>query len=107
MRLASVVGVVARGAGGGRGEGGGPVTFLRGGEGSPMPRTWLIGCGPDCHLVVNRPLVASHHCRLARHADGVVVLEDLGSPGGTFVNGRRITGATRVTPGDVVMLGPD
>jgi pSer/pThr/pTyr-binding forkhead associated (FHA) protein len=37
---------------------------------------------------------------------GDVVLEDLGSPHGTFVNGVRITTPARVTPGDVVMLGP-
>jgi len=71
-----------------------------------MMRTWLIGCGPDCNPVVNRPLVASHHCRLSRGDDGVL-LEDLGSPSGTFVNGARISAPTRVTPGDAITLGPD
>ena len=72
-----------------------------------MTRSWLIGRGADCDLKVDRPTVSVHHCRLTREAGGVVVLEDLGAPEGTFVNGVRLTGPIRVTPGDAVTLGPN
>jgi pSer/pThr/pTyr-binding forkhead associated (FHA) protein len=69
-----------------------------------MTRSWLIGSGADCDVVVNRPTVSGRHCRLTREDDGTV-LEDLGSSNGTYVNGARIDSPTRVTPGDAVTLG--
>ena len=69
-----------------------------------MTRSWLIGRGADCDLIVSTASV--HHCRLTREDTGGVVLEDLGSPDGTFVNGVRLTAPGRVTPGDAVTLGP-
>ena len=69
-----------------------------------MTRSWLIGKGADCDVVVDRPGISDHHCRLTREADGTS-LEDLGSAGGTMVNGTRIVAKTRVTPGDAVTIG--
>ena len=47
-----------------------------------MARSWTIGSGPDCDLVVDRPVVSGRHCRLTRVGDGYL-LEDLGSTNGT------------------------
>ncbi len=70
-----------------------------------MTRSWLIGRGADCQVIVGT--VSVHHCRLTRDVAGGVVVEDLGSPDGTFVNGVRLTAPGRVTPGDAVTLRPN
>lgn len=48
--------------------------------------------------------VSRRHARLSEE-NGVVWLEDLGSTGGTWLNGQRITGKTRLTPGAQIMVG--
>jgi pSer/pThr/pTyr-binding forkhead associated (FHA) protein len=67
-------------------------------------RTWIIGSGADCDLVVARPTVSGRHCRLAETVDGYLV-EDLDSSNGTYVNGVRIASATRVSTSDAITLG--
>ncbi|MEJ7638493.1 MAG: FHA domain-containing protein [Singulisphaera sp.] len=54
-----------------------------------MARSWTIGSSLDCDLVVDRPVVSGHHCRLTREGDDFL-LEDLGSTNGTYVNGERV-----------------
>lgn len=48
--------------------------------------------------------VSSRHARFFRH-DGYLMVEDLGSTNGTFVNKDRITGSTRLRVGDRVQIG--
>ena len=48
--------------------------------------------------------VAGKHARLRRRGDQWWI-EDLGSPGGTFVNDERLTGSYALAPGDVVRVG--
>jgi pSer/pThr/pTyr-binding forkhead associated (FHA) protein len=67
-------------------------------------RTWIIGSGADCDLVVARPTVSGRHCRLIETSDGYLV-EDLGSSNGTYVNGVRIASATRISVSDAITLG--
>jgi pSer/pThr/pTyr-binding forkhead associated (FHA) protein len=69
-----------------------------------MSKSWTIGSGPDCDLVVDLPKVSGRHCRLTRSEDGYT-LEDLGSTNGTFVNGVRIDGSIPVTRRDTITLG--
>ncbi len=45
----------------------------------------------------------NYHC-LVSLVEGELVVCDLGTPGGTFVNGARVTKAT-VRPGDALSLG--
>jgi pSer/pThr/pTyr-binding forkhead associated (FHA) protein len=49
--------------------------------------------------------VSRQHCRL-RLKDGLVTVEDMGSVNGTFLNGRRVTDAEYVRPGDQLEVGP-
>ena len=49
----------------------------------------LIGRAADCTLVLSEPLAAPHHCRVSIQGFDVVV-EDLGSQRGTFVDGQRV-----------------
>jgi len=67
-------------------------------------RTWIIGSGAGCDLVVARPTVSGRHCRLTE-VPGGYLLEDLAASQGTYVNGRRITTPTRVSTSDVITLG--
>jgi serine/threonine protein kinase len=48
--------------------------------------------------------ISREHARIARTGDHFVV-EDLGSTNGTFVNGRRITKAEILSPGDRIQMG--
>ncbi len=63
-----------------------------------------LGRDVNNEITVNDPEVSRHHCRLTRGPNGYT-LEDLGSTNGTFVNGRRLTGAQPLNPGDLVGLG--
>jgi FHA domain len=58
----------------------------------------------DADLVVEDPEVSRRHAVL-RRSDGSVVVEDLDSTNGTFVNGERIHSPIRVGPGDQVRVG--
>lgn len=72
-----------------------------------MPTTsWIIGAATDCQVVVDAPTVSSRHCRLTKTGHRVL-LEDLGSTNGTFLNGRRLTRPTRVNDSDQIRLGQD
>jgi len=69
------------------------------------PGTPLLTIGrAGTDLVLDQPLVARRHADLAWE-DGHHVLHDRGSANGTWVNGRRIRGAHRLAPGDVVAIG--
>jgi hypothetical protein len=49
--------------------------------------------------------ISRRHARFRRTDDGRVVVEDLGSTNGTYVNGRRVTGPTVLSSGDEITLG--
>jgi predicted component of type VI protein secretion system len=64
----------------------------------------LVGRAEECDV---RPLseeVSRRHCSVVVEPPAVWV-EDLGSRNGTFVNGERISGRTRVENGDIIRVG--
>lgn len=63
-----------------------------------------IGRDITNEITVNDPEVSRHHCRLTR-GQGGFTMEDLGSTNGTFINGRRLTGAQPLNQGDLIGLG--
>jgi hypothetical protein len=63
-----------------------------------------LGRGPDAGVRIDDPLVSRLHAGLAPDRDGVVV-HDLDSSNGTFVNGSQIHGPARLVPGDQLLLG--
>jgi pSer/pThr/pTyr-binding forkhead associated (FHA) protein len=69
-----------------------------------QPDSWVIGSADDCDVVIRKPTVSGHHCRLRRTPEGYV-LEDLASANGTYVNGHRVDAPTAVTPQDRIRLG--
>lgn len=72
----------------------------------PMAQSrWIIGTDSSCDIVVCSSSVSRRHCELVK--DGTnFCLRDLGSTNGTFVNGSRIAGTTRVQRADVITMGP-
>ncbi len=67
-------------------------------------QTMVIGRDPACDKVIDLPMVSGRHAVLARRNDQVLI-KDLGSSNGTFVNGQRIEGETPVRDGDLIGLG--
>ncbi len=49
--------------------------------------------------------ISRRHARISRGADGHLVIEDLGSANGTFVNDERIDAARTLRVGDVIRVG--
>lgn len=62
-----------------------------------------IGRAPECDIVVQDVLASRLHARITSGPSGVVI-EDLGSANGTFVNGRRISHEV-LAEGSVVTIG--
>jgi hypothetical protein len=61
-----------------------------------------IGRRLDNHIVIDHPGVSRNHAQL-RIVRGKYVLFDLGSTGGTYVNGERVSQRT-LMPGDVISI---
>jgi pilus assembly protein CpaF len=66
--------------------------------------TVSIGRVQGNHVVLPRGNVSKRHARIEQR-EGKLFLVDLGSTNGTYVNGRRLTGPTRITPGDKIYMG--
>ena len=66
---------------------------------------FLVGRGSDCELTLADGEASRRHALLQPQVDGTVVLEDLGSTNGTFVNGRRISGPVTLRGGERVRIG--
>lgn len=62
-----------------------------------------IGRAPDNDIQVDNLAVSSHHAKIVNEG-GKLVVEDLNSMNGTFVNNQRVKRVT-LKPGDVVLVG--
>lgn len=67
--------------------------------------TVVVGRDGAAGVVLDTPNVSRLHARLTRRTDGILV-EDLGSTNGTWVNGTRIRKPTLVTADDDLRIGP-
>ena len=64
-----------------------------------------IGKAADNNLVINDPQVSRYHALLTQEDNGDLMLEDLGSTNGTFVNDIQIV-KKKVLVSDKITLGP-
>ena len=64
----------------------------------------LIGRAPTCHVAIDEMMVSRIHAKV-QVTDEVVVLRDLNSTNGVFVNGSRIDRPTPLREGDLVTIG--
>lgn len=69
----------------------------------PSDESLTIGRGRDNAMVLDDMLVSRQHVRISVDDEGLVI-EDLGSRNGTFVNGRRIE-RTHLNEGDRIGIG--
>ena len=74
------------------------------GQEFPVTARMLVGRDPGADVVVADSEVSTKHASFLP-SDGGVTVEDLGSTNGTFVNGKRLTGAHQVTAGDRIQMG--
>lgn len=66
--------------------------------------SFVIGRSSGCHLRPRSDLISRRHTEVAIE-DGEVVVRDLGSRNGTYVNGERIEGDCKVKVGDQLRVG--
>jgi hypothetical protein len=64
----------------------------------------MVGRAASNDLVIDSPRVSREHARLIRQG-WRVILEDLGSTNGTYVNGERVRAPMELQDGDRVRLG--
>lgn len=63
----------------------------------------VMGRSASCGIRLDYPMVSARHAKLTIGGD-VLMIADLGSSNGTFVNGQRIQRPTPVRPGDQIGL---
>ena len=63
-----------------------------------------MGRAPGVDFVVDAALVSRVHCRLTLSKNNDLLLEDLGSTNGTFVNGKKVN-KTALADGDKLRVG--
>ena len=64
----------------------------------------LLGRGDQADIALEDSFASSRHARLVPHGD-VIVLEDLGSTNGTYLNGEPLRGPQPLHPGDRIRIG--
>lgn len=77
-------------------------------NGERVPLThWenIIGRAGAADVTLNYPSISRSHAALTRADDGSWTLHELGSTGGTQVNGRPVGGVAAVGDGDTILLG--
>jgi len=64
----------------------------------------VIGRADDAELTIDDPYASEFHARVGLQG-GNVIVHDLGSTNGTYVNGRRVTAPVGVSKGDTIQIG--
>lgn len=68
--------------------------------------TLIVGSDPSCDVVIDLPIISGSHCSVTRRAEQVI-LQDLGSTNGTFVNLVRVLQPVNILLSDLIVLGRD
>ncbi len=66
---------------------------------------FFIGRAEDCQLRPRSDLISRHHCVILQE-EGLLLVRDLGSKNGTFVNGQRVVTEAELHSGDLLKVGP-
>lgn len=84
------------------------LVLLRGddvsGETYRVEDVLMLGRSPQADIVVDDPYASEFHMRFVTGDEGLV-LHDLGSTNGSYVNGRRVTAPQVLVKGDAVQVG--
>ena len=74
------------------------------GQRFPIGAPAVLGRAEDADIYVDDAYASEYHVRIGVQEDEVV-LTDLGSTNGTYLNGRRVTVPTNLQKGDAVQIG--
>ena len=77
---------------------------LRAGAAYDLSDGALLGRGDEADIVLEDSFASTSHARLVPHGD-VIVLEDLGSTNGTYLNDEPLRGPQPLHPGDRIRIG--
>src|SRR5215218_7960363 len=77
---------------------------LRAGSAYSLAEGAVLGRGEQADIRLEDTFASSQHARLAPHGD-VMVLEDLGSTNGTYLNEEPLRGPQPLHPGDRIRIG--
>jgi len=68
--------------------------------------TFIIGKDPKtCDILFQDLSVSSQHAKILANTEGDVIIEDLGSLNGIYINGQKISEPTKLNTQDLVALG--
>ncbi|MCA9133862.1 MAG: FHA domain-containing protein [Planctomycetales bacterium] len=68
--------------------------------------TLIIGSDHHCDIVIDLPIISGVHCSVMRRQEKVI-LRDLKSTNGTFLNFTKVSQPSPITPRDLIVLGRD
>lgn len=74
------------------------------GQRYPLESPKVVGRSDDADVVIDDSYASEFHLRVGVQ-DGEVMLNDLGSTNGTYLNGRRVTVPTVIAKGDSIQIG--
>ncbi len=77
---------------------------LRAGSAYSLTEGAVLGRSDEADIRLEDTFASSQHARLALHGD-VMVLEDLGSTNGTYLNEEPLRGPQPLHPGDRIRIG--
>lgn len=84
-------------------------SLLDSGSGRPSAH-WIlsppvtVGRCPSADITINDPSISRRHCQFTLGADGALIVRDLGSKNGVYVDQERVD-KTIVRPGVIVQIG--
>jgi pSer/pThr/pTyr-binding forkhead associated (FHA) protein len=64
----------------------------------------VMGRSDETDVLIDDPYASEFHLRLVSQENGMM-LHDLGSTNGTYVNGRRVSAPTELKRGDTIQVG--
>jgi FHA domain len=76
----------------------------RAGERIDIDHPTVIGRSPECDVQLSDTYLSSRHARFSND-QGDLIIEDLGSTNGTYVNQELVRGRTQLGRGDIVQVG--
>ena len=65
---------------------------------------FIIGRAEDCHLISRSELISRYHCAILVGKE--VVVRDLGSKNGVWLNGDKVNAQHKLQTGDKLVIGP-
>jgi hypothetical protein len=77
---------------------------LRSGDEYDLLEGATLGRGDAVDIRIEDPYASSRHARIVRQGD-LLVLEDMGSTNGTYLNGEPLRGPQPLHPGDRIAIG--